>query len=109
LHTSATIVTDGDRAERRRRIAEAGRKLFGVEVPPDHVLEEPLQRVATVPVPQGREALAEAVRAEPTPPEREAVRSHPLAAWWVPNGPSEQPRRKLAVRQAFQAGTCIRT
>ena len=46
IGTSATIVTDGDAAERRRRIAEAGRKLFGVEVPPDHVIEETLQRVA---------------------------------------------------------------
>jgi ATP-dependent helicase YprA (DUF1998 family) len=81
IGTSATIVTDGDRAERRGRIAEAGRKLFGVEVPPDHVVEETLQRVAPLPVPEGREALVAAVRAEPPPPEREAVKSHPLAAW----------------------------
>ena len=81
IGTSATIVTDGDAAERRRRIAEAGRKLFGVEVPPDHVIEETLQRVATVPIPEGREALAGAVRAEPPAAEREAVRRHPLVAW----------------------------
>ena len=78
--TSATIVTEGDRSERRTRIAEAGRKLFGVEVPPDHVVEETLQRVATVPVPQGA-ALAAAVRADPPEPTGEAVTSHPLAAW----------------------------
>src|SRR5690606_37287509 len=81
IGTSATIVTDGDRAERRGRIAEAGRKLFGVEVPSDHVVEETLQRVATVPVPDSREALAAAVRADPPEPTREAVTSHPLAAW----------------------------
>ena len=81
IGTSATIVTDGDRAERRGRIAEAGRKLFGIEVPPDHVVEETLQRVATVPVPEGRAALAAAVQAEPPPPEPEAVKGHPLAAW----------------------------
>jgi hypothetical protein len=81
IGTSATIVTKGDRAKRRARIAEVGQKLFGVEVPRDNVVEETLQRVATVPVPEGRDALAAAARAEPPPPEREAVRSHPLAAW----------------------------
>ena len=81
IGTSATIVTDGDRTERRARIAEAGRKLFGFEVPPDHVVEETLQRVATVPVPEGREALAAAVRAEPPAPGAKAVRNHPLVAW----------------------------
>ena len=80
IGTSATIVTDGDRTERHARIAEAGAQA-GVEVPPDHVVEETLQRVATVPVPEGREALAAAVRAEPPAPEREAVRRHPLVAW----------------------------
>ena len=81
IGTSATIVTDGDRGERRARIAEAGQKLFGVAVPADHVVEETLQRVATVPVPEGREALAAAVRAEPPAAERDAVTGHPLAAW----------------------------
>ena len=81
IGTSATIVTDGDREERRARIAEAGQKLFGVAVPADHVVEETLQRVATVPVPEGREALAAAVRAEPPAAERDAVTGHPLAAW----------------------------
>ena len=81
IGTSATIVTDGDRGERRARIAEAGQKLFGVAVPADHVVEETLQRVATVPVPESREALAAAVRAEPPAAERDAVTGHPLAAW----------------------------
>src|SRR5690606_2213854 len=53
----------------------------GVEVPSDHVIEETLQRVATVPVPQSREALAAAVRADPPEPTLTAVTSHPLAAW----------------------------
>ena len=66
----------------RRAIAEAGRKLFGVEVPPDHVVEETLQRVATVPVPEGRERARRGRRAPSRrQPEREAVRGHPLAAW----------------------------
>ena len=67
--------------ERRARIAEAGRKLFGVEVPPDHVVDETLQRVATVPVPEGARGARGAVRRRAARAGREAVRGHPLAAW----------------------------
>ena len=45
------------------------------------MIEETLQRVATEPVPQSREALAAAVRADAPEPTLTAVTSHPLAAW----------------------------
>ena len=55
--TSATIATGGDRATRRAQIAEVGSRLFGVSVASDHVIDETLERVAQVPVPDHREAL----------------------------------------------------
>jgi hypothetical protein len=60
--TSATIATEGDRATRRSRIAEVGRRLFGVPLSPANVIDETLQRVATVPVPTSAEAMRAAIQ-----------------------------------------------
>ena len=79
--TSATIATGGDRATRRAEIAEVGSRLFGVQVAPENVVDETLQRVARVPVPATAEALRDAVEICPPPPNRAAVGGHPLAAW----------------------------
>ncbi|HLH74780.1 MAG TPA: DEAD/DEAH box helicase, partial [Chloroflexota bacterium] len=46
--TSATLATQGDRAERRARIAEVASTLFGVAVSPENVIDETLQRIARV-------------------------------------------------------------
>jgi len=79
--TSATIATEGDRATRRAQIAEVGSRLFGVQIAPDNVIDETLERVAQVSVPATAEALRDAVEMCPPPPDRAAVAGHPLAAW----------------------------
>jgi ATP-dependent helicase YprA (DUF1998 family) len=79
--TSATIATGGDRAIRRAQIAEVGSRLFGVPVAPENVIDETLQRAAQEPVPATTEALRGAVEMPPPAPDRDAVASHPLAAW----------------------------
>jgi hypothetical protein len=77
--TSATLVTEGDREARRRRIAEVGAQLFGMPVP--NVVDETLKRVAAVQTPQNQEELRTAIQATPPEPTLEAVTCHPLAAW----------------------------
>lgn len=79
--TSATLVTEGDRQERRTRIAEVGAQMFGVEIPADNVIDETLKRVVAVRAPASSEELRAAVAAEPPQPTLETVIQHPLAAW----------------------------
>ncbi|MBV8736549.1 MAG: DEAD/DEAH box helicase [Alphaproteobacteria bacterium] len=79
--TSATIATGGDRASRRRQIAEVGSRLFGVPVLAENVIDETLERVARTPVPATAEALRRAVEMPPPGPDRDSVAAHPLAAW----------------------------
>ena len=79
--TSATIATGGDRATRRAQIAEVGSRLFGVRVAPENVIDETLEPAAKVPVPATAEALREAVKMPPPPPDHAPVAVHPLAAW----------------------------
>jgi hypothetical protein len=81
IGTSATLATQGNREERRERIAQAASTLFGVTVPPASVIDESLQRVATVPAPRTTAELRAAVRMAPPEPSLEAVTAHPLAAW----------------------------
>jgi ATP-dependent helicase YprA (DUF1998 family) len=79
--TSATIATEGDRATRRRRIAEVGSRLFGAPISPANVIDETLQRVAEAPVPAAPEAMRAAITAPAPAPNRRSVVAHPLAAW----------------------------
>ena len=81
IGTSATLATQGNREERRVRIAQAASTLFGATVPPASVIDESLQRVATVPAPRTTEELRAAVQMAPPEPRLEAVAAHPLAAW----------------------------
>ncbi len=82
IGTSATLGTDGSRAERGAAIANAAARLFGVPVPPENVIGETLRRVATTARPEAREALREAVLADPPAPgNTAAVAAHPLTAW----------------------------
>jgi ATP-dependent helicase YprA (DUF1998 family) len=81
IGTSATLATEGTRAERHARIAEVASLLFGVPMAADHVVDESLRRLATGPVPKTPAALRAAVEAPPPAPTVEAVTSHPLAAW----------------------------
>ena len=79
--TSATMATGGSRQERKQTVAQLASRFFGQEIPPRHVVDETLQRVAQVPVPTSPVALRRAVEAPPPVPEAEAVRNHPLVSW----------------------------
>lgn len=79
IGTSATLATEGNRAQRKAAIAEVGSTLFGVPVAPDRVIDETLRRVAAVLAPQTDDDLRAAVEAAPPTPD--SVTSHPLAAW----------------------------
>lgn len=76
--TSATMASGGTRAEQRVAVAEATR-LFGVDVTPERVVGETLQR-ATDERAAEDDALAARVRAAP-PAGYDALRRDPLAAW----------------------------
>lgn len=79
--TSATIASGSTGEERRARIADAASKLFGVEVGPEDVIEEFLNKLTEGPTPT-RAELKQALR-EPLPhPEHvEEVIRHPLIRW----------------------------
>ncbi|HXH21153.1 MAG TPA: DEAD/DEAH box helicase [Dehalococcoidia bacterium] len=79
--TSATLASEGSRAERQKAVAESATRVFGVQVPPTNVIDETLQRLTASPVPRTRDELRRAVEAPPPAPTLDAVRAHPLAAW----------------------------
>lgn len=79
--TSATLATEGSRAERQERIAAVGSTLFGVDVPPANVVGETLRRMTAVPVPHTPDGLRRAVEMSPPAVTLDAVAAHPLAAW----------------------------
>jgi superfamily II DNA/RNA helicase len=81
IGTSATLATEGNRQQRKQRIAETASTLFGRQVSPDCVVDETLRRLCAVPVPGTAADLRAAVEMEPPAPTLEAVTSHPLAAW----------------------------
>jgi ATP-dependent helicase YprA (DUF1998 family) len=79
--TSATLVSSGDPAAQQAEIARVASQLFGVEVPPEHVIRESLIR-ATDPVPPTPQDLLDALTSDaPLPTTREALARHPLARW----------------------------
>ncbi len=79
IGTSATLATEGNRAERNTTIAGVGSTLFGVPISPDNVVDETLRRVTDVVAPRNREELRAAVLAPPPAPGD--IGHHPLAAW----------------------------
>ena len=79
--TSATLATEGDRAERLAAIAHSASQLFGVEVPARNVVDESLRRVCTVATPDTTAELREAIETDPPGPTVAGVSAHPLAAW----------------------------
>lgn len=83
IGTSATMSTEGDRADRKRTVAEVASKLFGVEIPPDRVIDETLERAISRPDPTVAE-LQQSLQQEVSPEEEqtdEAFQQHPLVAW----------------------------
>jgi very-short-patch-repair endonuclease len=80
IGTSATMITEGKREERRRAAAVVASKLFGATVKPENVVDETLQRAIQVPVPEDGPALRAAVDA-PVPADLTGFTRYPLAAW----------------------------
>ena len=81
IATSATMVTGGSRAERKRSIAKLTSRFFGLDIPAENVVDETLRKVALAPVPVGTQEVRAAVESNPPPLNAESVRRHPLAAW----------------------------
>lgn len=83
IGTSATMSTEGDRANRRQVVAEVASKLFGVAIKPGNVIDETLERSIQRDVPTTEE-LRDSIRAG-VPPEPEqtlaAFQCHPLSQW----------------------------
>ena len=86
IGTSATMSSEGNHVDRQRRVAEVATRLFGVDVAPDHVVGETLQRV-TPDLDLGDGATSEALRRDVeaidnlvTRPFEEVARST-LASW----------------------------
>ncbi|HEX5482649.1 MAG TPA: DEAD/DEAH box helicase [Terriglobia bacterium] len=81
IGTSATMVSEGTRAERKAAAAEVAAKLFGVVVKPENVVDETLRQAVRVPCPQNAESLRAAVEAPLSEETAEVFIHHPLAAW----------------------------
>ena len=86
--TSATMATDGSRAERRRRIASVATAIFGQAVGPDQVIDETLARLTPArdfSKDAEQRALAAAVsaaaEADPGATGFDAFVANPLASW----------------------------
>ena len=80
IGTSATIASEGGRAERRKTIAKSASLLLGSEITSDRVVDETLERECTVDPPTSPAELRAAVQARP-PTTLDEFQRHPLAAW----------------------------
>jgi len=80
IGTSATMVTEGKRQDRRKVVAAVATKLFGSELKPENVVDETLQRAIQAEVPKETAAVRSAVEG-PVPGDLSGFRSAPLAAW----------------------------
>ncbi|WP_066423339.1 DEAD/DEAH box helicase [Anabaena sp. 4-3] len=83
IGTSATMSTEGTRTQRRQVVADVASKLFGVEIKPDNVIDETLERSIKRPEPTITE-LQESID-KGLPPEAEQTlenfQNHPLSYW----------------------------
>ncbi|MBD2138381.1 DEAD/DEAH box helicase [Anabaena sp. FACHB-1237] len=83
IGTSATMSTEGTRAQRRQVVAEVASKLFGVEIKYNNVIDETLERSITREKPTIEE-LQTSINQE-LPPETEQTltnfQKHPLSYW----------------------------
>lgn len=82
IGTSATMASEGNRAARNLAVASVASKLFGVQVKPENIITETLQRVTPSGVKPSGDALAKAIA---TPLEQvssfKLLREHPVSAW----------------------------
>lgn len=80
IGTSATMVTEGKREDRRRVVAAVATQLFGSDVKPENVVDETLQRAILAPLPSDGAGLRAAVEA-PLSKDLAGFQRAPLAAW----------------------------
>lgn len=83
IGTSATMSTQGNRADRLTTVAEVASKLFGVTVKPENVIDETLEPSIKRAYPQPEE-LQQTINQElPPAPQQTAAnfQQHPLSAW----------------------------
>jgi superfamily II DNA/RNA helicase len=85
IGTSATMATEGTAAERNAIVASVSSKLFGADVPPEHIVTETLERVTEGALPSAQE-LGEALQANLSEDITGAwdaglLKRHPLARW----------------------------
>jgi ATP-dependent helicase YprA (DUF1998 family) len=82
IGTSATMVAGSATTphERRQAVADFASKLFGVQIHRDHVIEETLRRVTSMPGTPAADELRQALQA-PLPTTLEQIVQHPLTAW----------------------------
>jgi hypothetical protein len=85
IGTSATMATEGTAAERNAIVASVSSKLFGADVPPEHIVTETLERVTEGAIPSAQE-LGEALQANLSEDITGAwdaglLKRHPLARW----------------------------
>ncbi|MEY3333173.1 MAG: hypothetical protein RLZZ176_1473, partial [Cyanobacteriota bacterium] len=83
IGTSATMSTEGTRAQRRQVVADVASKLFGVKIKPDNVIDETLERSIERSEPTITE-LRESIK-KGLPPETEQTlenfQNHPVSYW----------------------------
>lgn len=83
IGTSATMSSEGTRENRRQTVANVASQLFGVEVKPENVIDETLEKAINRSYPNNNELqkrletplLAESEQSE------EEFKKHPLSAW----------------------------
>ncbi|HEY3287023.1 MAG TPA: DEAD/DEAH box helicase [Gemmatimonadaceae bacterium] len=104
IGTSATMASGGSTHDQRREVAAVAQTLFGVEVGPEQVIGETLER-ATPEVdltsPSVLDTIRGAVASDSAPPEAyDAFRVHPLASWIESTfGVREEADTKVLIRQ----------
>ncbi len=81
IGTSATVASGGKRDDRRKAAADVATKIFGVNVPPENVIDETLRRAVQVPAPATLGELRAAVEAPLPPEDVTAFTRSPFAAW----------------------------
>nr|WP_281261734.1 DEAD/DEAH box helicase [Aphanothece hegewaldii] len=83
IGTSATMSTEGNRRSRNHTVAEVASKLFGVEIKPDQVIDETLEKSITRPYPNQAELQKSLTQALPPQTEQteQTFFNHPLSAW----------------------------
>jgi ATP-dependent helicase YprA (DUF1998 family) len=81
IGTSATMSSEGSRAERRAVVAGVASKLFGVAIKPDNVIDETLERSIQRSEPTVSELHDSILAGLPAEQTLTAFKQHPLSAW----------------------------